>query len=500
MSKLAIIDIGSNSMRALIIRIYQNKSYEIIDELKGSVGLGKDMIENGNLNPKRIEVAVAVLRNFKRICDSNNVTEIIAVATEAVRKAANQKEFLTEVKDRVGIDIRVLTGEEEAHHDYLGVINSMDFHSALLMDIGGSSTELILVEDRKISNCISIPMGAITLMNKFLSLSGSNDKRVNELVEFLNNAFDSVEWLKEAKDMPLVGIGGSFRTLGKVYRNKSEYPLNKLHNYEMSSESIIEIYDLIKSIKLSEYKKIKGISKDRADIFLGAFTSIFTIIKYCKFKKVIISESGLRQGVLYRKLLHEYPYAIRNVLDFSLNNIIHKFGLNECHINQVWKFCKKISSDFSSIFDCTKENYNILKVSSYLYDCGTAIEFNNHEKYSFSIITGLKIYGLTHKEQIMAAFAISNFDENKIKNSKYFNSIIKIADIPLIQKMSIIVRIAKGLDRAADGNVIDIKTSIGDGSIIIKLISKQEPLLEVNTISEYKYDFEKVFGRKLIIE
>ncbi|MBV4418363.1 exopolyphosphatase [Clostridium tyrobutyricum] len=500
MSKLGIIDIGSNSMRVFIVKLCEDKYYEVVDELKSTVRLGKDMTPDGCLSETRMEMAMEALSKFKRLCDSNEVKEIIAVATEAVRKASNQREFLEKAKNNFGVDIRVLTGDEEAYHDYLGAINSIDVNSALLMDIGGSSTEFILVKDRKIKNSISIPMGAITLTDKFLSFSGNTDKKLKEMNKFLNDTFKSIEWLKNAKGMPIVGIGGSFRTMAKVHRNKYDYPLNNLHNYRMSSKQIIDIYDLLKYREISQYKKVKGISKERADIFLGAMIAIITIIKYCKSKEVIISQNGIRQGVLYRKLINDYPTIIKHILNFSLNNIINKFLLNKTHVKQVWKICNKLSQSLLNNTDFVEENSRILKTACYLHDCGRFVGFENSEKYSFSIMRDLRINGLTHREQIMAAFTVLNFEDDKIKNSSYFGSIITCEDILTVQKMSAMLHVARGLDRVMDNNILDITINVEGEDIILKLVSKQKPSIEINSIEDYKDNFEKAFGRRLIIE
>ena len=124
MKKIAIIDIGSNSIRLVIVQINKDNSFRIIDEIKESVRLGKDMTLEGELNSSRIEMAISTLSFFKRLCIIQNVNEILAVATEAVRKATNQIEFLNRARSELSIDIRVLTGIQEAYYDYFGAINS----------------------------------------------------------------------------------------------------------------------------------------------------------------------------------------------------------------------------------------------------------------------------------------------------------------------------------------------------------------------------------------
>lgn len=500
MKKIGIIDVGSNSIRVVIVKISDNLSYEIIDELKSTVRLGKDMSPDGCLNPERMTKALTALFNFKRLCISNNICEIIAVATEAVRKAKNQSEFLEMVKHELGIDIKVLTGKEEAYYDYIATANSIDLNSALLMDIGGSSTEFILMENRNIKDSISFPMGAITLTEKFYSFEGSIENKGKSLVKYINHILDSIDFLKDAKGLPLIGIGGSFRTLGKIKRNLSGYPISNQHNYTISAKDAVSICTSLKYKSQSEYRKVKGISKDRADIFIGAVYAISTTIKYIKARKLIISESGIRQGILYESLFGKQTPVSNNILDISIGNIANNLKLDQNHIERVWKFSKKIAEGISNIFENSDDTYRILKCASYLHHCGISAGFNNYGKYSFSIIKDSKICGLTHRQQLMAAFAVSNEEAVVIRKSPYFKKILSEEDIKSIQKIRAVLDTAKGLDRAMDGNITDIAILDKTDSVVLTLYFKLRPYLEIDAVSDCKYEFETAFFKKLIVD
>ncbi|HBC95591.1 MAG TPA: exopolyphosphatase [Clostridium sp.] len=500
MKKLAVIDIGSNSMRLLIVKVINGRNYQLVDELKSIVRLGRDMTAEGAIDEKKIEAAIITLSHFKRLCSSYDVTEITAVATEAVRRASNQKEFISRVKEEIGIDIRVLSGNEEAYFDYLAVVNSIDVDSALLMDIGGSSTEFILVKNRKMEECISIPMGAITLTDKFLSFKGNKQKKLKELESFLVSSFDGIKWLKKAEGMTLVGIGGSQRTVAKIHRNKINYPFSNSHNYMISSKDVANIYNSLKDMEISQYRKVKGISKDRADIFIGAICCIAGVVKYCSTDKLCISENGLRQGIIYSKLIKNYPPLVENILNFSLSNIVNNYGLPKDHLKLVWHFAEKLCSAFSDVLPMKDDDYKVLKSAIMLSDCGISLGFGSQRKYSFYIIKNLKIYGLTHREQIMAAFVVSDFEESKIKKSDYFGKILDTKDVGMIKKLSLIFYISRSLDRAYDGNVTDIDIRTEKEKIILNIISKRESQLEIGMIDECKDYFYKVFGKVLLVK
>ena len=159
MENLAIIDIGSNSVKMVIAKIKTNKSFKIIDEKKEIVRLGDNMGEDFKLAPEKINKTVQTLKTFKNFCQNKNTENIITVATAAVRKATNQNYFLRKVKQEAKLDVTVLSGKKEGYFDYLAVVNSIDKKEGLIMDIGGGSTELIWMKNKKTKKIISLPFG-----------------------------------------------------------------------------------------------------------------------------------------------------------------------------------------------------------------------------------------------------------------------------------------------------------------------------------------------------
>ncbi|MEG2116914.1 MAG: exopolyphosphatase, partial [Clostridia bacterium] len=148
MKKLAIIDLGSNSARLVLLNLHEGGFFSVFDEMKEPVRIGQDMERDGFLKPQRIQHTIRTLKMFKRLCDSYEVTDIIAVATAAVRRAKNQKSFLEEVYSSTGMLFKVLSPEEEATLVYHGVINSMDIPKGLIFEIGGGSTKLVYYNRR----------------------------------------------------------------------------------------------------------------------------------------------------------------------------------------------------------------------------------------------------------------------------------------------------------------------------------------------------------------
>ena len=160
MEKIGIIDLGSNTARLVIVDMFTDGHYMVVDELKESVRLGQDMDRDGFLKPQRVAETIRTLKILKKLCDASKVDRIIAVGTAAVRRAKNQRSFLDEIQVSCNITIRVLSEEEEALLVYRGVINSMDIPKGLILEIGGGSTKIVYYNRRNLLNYETLPFGA----------------------------------------------------------------------------------------------------------------------------------------------------------------------------------------------------------------------------------------------------------------------------------------------------------------------------------------------------
>ena len=281
MKNIAVIDIGSNSMRVLVYEIYENNSFKIIDEEKRMTRLGQFIDETNNLSNEGIQKLLITLEFFKILCEKNNVVEIIVVATEAIRRANNKKEILSLVKEKIKLNIRILSGLEESAYGYLTIKATMDINDALLVDIGGSSMEITLVKNKTILNGISLPLGSIPLTKLFPFDTPADNNTILEFKKFIFNEFDKLPWLNNAKNLPLIGIGGTARSIGKIHKKFINYPLDLLHNYTITFDEVKTIYNYVLDLNLNQKSKLKGLPKERADIFTAPFSALVMLMDYC---------------------------------------------------------------------------------------------------------------------------------------------------------------------------------------------------------------------------
>lgn len=499
MKNIGIIDIGSNSMRLVLIEIGRKNYFRVIDEVKETVRLGMDMTADGKLHPLRMEKAISTLASFQSLCEGLGECNIFPVATEAVRRASNQKEFLQMVKSMLNMEIRVLTGAEEAYYDYFGVINSLDFSNGLIMDIGGSSTELIWVKNKNKKEAISLPFGAINISAQFNLMEKMSSGMEKELNKYLMAQFKKVTWLEGAKNLPLIGVGGTVRNIGKISRKTINYPIDRSHNYQMESPEVFNIYDSIKYINAEQKRKVKGLSKERSDMFIGAFSVATALMKFCNNPRLIVSGSGLREGLLYEILRGEQ--VIKDVLESSLNNVIKTLNIDKTHAHHVWKLAESLYTQLKPLHKINLNSYKILKTSAMLNDCGKTINFYNYHKHNFYMITNFPINGLSHKELIMAAYTMmlsvkENFD---IDNSPYV-TLLTDEDKYVIQRLGIILRLAECFDRKRNGNITKVQCKLRSDRLFLHLLSKGTTEGEQKEVEGCGAYFTKVFGNTLHFE
>lgn len=303
MENFAVIDLGSNSVRMTISRIRNDGTYDTVAEEKQYVRLSENMGAEKILQPDAIERTIEALKGFKEIYSKLDHLTIRAVATAAVRQATNQKQFLKRVRSDIGIDLKVISGTREAYYDYVGVSETLPATNGVIIDTGGASTEIILVQNGKVSNLISIPIGSVTLSSKFDLADEVSATEVFKAMIFVNKIFQSVWWLRNGLNLPIIGLGGSNRTLAKINsRFNNLLDTNDIHGYQLRDDSINETFEKIISMNREERKKVPGINKERADIIVGGLIPVILLMNYLDSDRIMFSTSGLREGILFERL------------------------------------------------------------------------------------------------------------------------------------------------------------------------------------------------------
>lgn len=506
LKRIAIIDIGSNSARLVISHIFDNASHQLVYSQKKTLRLSKEINEQGELTEKGLQKTVNALRSFDHMCKIFNTQHNIIICTAAIRNAKNSAAVLRELSNVVDSKINVIPGEREAQLAYQGVINTMLVEDAVIFDLGGGSTELILVHDRQELFKVSLPFGAVNITEQF-SLSDTMTKEIQKKVtNLLQTELSRLPWLQNVQ-IPLIGVGGTARSLAKIFQKQENYPYNKLHNFPINPQQFETFHNNVITTNNAERRKIAGLSTERADIFLAGITIINTIMQTVCPPEIIISGSGLREGVFYEYYHSKFDNnAIEpaDILKRSIYNLLKLYNLDIEHAEKVAEMSEKMFVSWFALHRLPKEYRKILLVAALLHDIGISINYYNHDKHTKYLIENAQLYGLSHREQLLAALVAGwhNGISNNLLVSSLHSKIFSDEDELVARKLAVFLAIAESLDYTQTNTLKDIEPSFasnGEPSLTLIANGKEDGCanIEFMELNKQLRLFKKEFGVKL---
>ena len=502
MEKIGIIDLGSNTARLVIVEMFDDGHYMVVDELKESLRLGQDLDRDGFLKPQRVAETIKTLKMFKRLCDTSGVERIIAVGTAAVRRAKNQRSFLDEIQVSCNITVRVLSEEEEAVLVYRGVINTMDIPKGLILEIGGGSTKIVYYNRRNLLNFASLPFGAVTLTDLFAN-DATPEEAAKHIEEFFTEQLKKLPWLKEIDpETQMIGVGGSFRNLFKISKLVRKYPMDTPHNYRMATEDFDGIYNMLKVLDVDKRKKIKGLSTRRADIMPAAMAIVKAFVSYVEINEFALCGYGLREGLMLNQALPitlEKP--ISDVLGYSLETLVKYYGCDMKHVEHVMQLSIQLFKQLRVLHKFPRQFLKILKIAACLHDCGRRVKYYSHAQHSWFIIANASIYGATHREIVLAAFVAGchNGEDIPLVEWQKYKSILEEEDFEAVKKLGVLLRLAECFDRSQCGVVKGLNCDVLGDSVIMKTELVGDALLEINEATAVNAEFKRAFKKNLEI-
>lgn len=496
--RIAIIDLGSNSGRLIIFHICQNSAYNLIYEQKETLRLGESIAKTGKLSGEALTRTLGTFHTFAHMCKLFKVDTILAVATAAVRNADNGDKFLRSVLQETGIEVKVISGIEEAHLGYLGTINTIDIDNAVLFDLGGGSIELTYVKDRTALHSISIPLGAVTLTEEFKSQNKLSIEELNTLIQFITKKLAAVPWLHNCA-VPLVGIGGTARNIAKMDQRKKNYPFNKVHNYRLGYLSFKKLWNDIISSSYAQRRKIPGLNSERADIILAGSTLIHCLFEITQADRLIVSGNGVRTGLFYE---HYAPDKAPDILHQSARNLLLLEESNTAHAEHVRKLALSLFDGWENLHQLSKRDRTILDVAALLHDIGIRINYYNHPRHSAYLVENASLFGLTHHEQILTAVIVGwhNGLNKKFAHNAIYNELLDATDWIIARKLSLLLALAETLDATEMGLIEKVQAGIHkNGAPILQIHATEPAPIEQQALAQHEKWFKKEFGLPLTV-
>ena len=391
----AVIDIGSNSMRMAVFQKTSRFAFHIIHEVKSSVRLGENAYKNGgNLQALPMERTEAALREFLLVARSFGVRKLLCVATSALRDAPNASAFISRIKHRLNLQIKVIDGEKEAYYGGLACANLLPRLDALTVDVGGGSSEFTLLRGGKVESLFSLDIGTVRIKELFLD---HND--VRGAVEYIDNALQS---LPSFEADSLIGIGGTFRALTRSMMKKEKYPLKKLHGYTTDVQQFDALCDQVLQAGTKKLRTLY-IKPERFDTIKAGALILQRIIRHLQIRNLVCSGVGVREGVFLHDLLRNAGGMFPANFNPSLRYLLDTHALHSDHGNQCARLAGRIYDLVQSPLGLGGQYRSELVMAAKLIPIGIGTRYYAYQRHSHYLALNALDYGLSHPQIALVA-------------------------------------------------------------------------------------------------
>ena len=500
--RLGAIDIGSNSVRLLVAEALRGGNYRILDEEREPTRLGRSVSSKGLLDDESMERTITALRTFKQIAAGYQVTTLRTIATCAVRESRNGPEFCRRVREQVGLDVEVISGEREARLAFASVQHAFDLSSknVIVADIGGGSTELVFATGNLIESIFSTPLGAVRLTEQFGV--GDGVEEADCARGLLRLEEEVTACLKKRTTRPLfaphvlVGCGGTFTTLAELMMATKREADVPVAGYSVSQAEIRHLLDRLSKMPLRARRNMPGMTPDRADIILAGLTIVDALLKRFRVNTVVVHTRGVRDGL------------VREMIEESLGTAGDEPAQREAAIERLAAACSgevehgrtvatlagKIYEQLATPLDLAPGDRLLLECAARLQDVGYVINYDQHHKHSYHLIRNARIPGIRANDLEIIA-NVARYHRGAHPKRKHENlARLSPDDQQRVQRMAAILRLAGGLDRSRTQAVRDVIASIADGRALIEAVADEEPQVDLWGAERRTDLFEKVFG------
>jgi exopolyphosphatase/guanosine-5'-triphosphate,3'-diphosphate pyrophosphatase len=407
---LAAIDVGTNSIHMVIVEVQVNlPSFRVIAKEKATVRLGERCAQTGRLTDEAMGRAIQALSNCREMCLSFEVDEIIAVATSAVREAPNGIDFLTDVAKETGIEIELISGQEEARRIYLGVISALELNNLphIIIDIGGGSTELILGRGGEPEYLSSTKVGAVRLSDLFVAndpiTTEEFDRLQNYIQGMLERPTDDLRNQLGKASVTMIGTSGTIEALAEMHaKEKLGSAPSPLQGYELTTKDVESLVTRLKKLDLNGRAKL--VPEKRAEIIVAGALILQEAMRSLQAEKLIICERALRDGLIVDWMLNHDLIENRlryqsSVRDRSVLKLAHKYGVQIGYSQQVAKLALSLFDQTQGILhNWAEEERQLLWAAAMLHNCGHHISHASHHKHSYYLVRNGELLGYTESE------------------------------------------------------------------------------------------------------
>ena len=498
MVKISAIDVGSNAMRMVIGEVDESWQVHTLENIRLPVRLGQDVFSKGYLEEKTIQQTEEVFLRFKQMAQDYNVQELRAVATSAAREAANSDILVDRVFQTSGIEIKIISGEEEARLIHLAVAHILNLKNkrTLLIDIGGGSVEVTISSGQNIISTDSYNMGTVRLLEK---LNGSKSRHpLGDLVrEYAEAARYRIERdLGDEKVQICAGTGGNVEEIGRLRQKLFKAESDRF----ITLDELEELIERLEKMTYTERMRKLKLRPDRADVILPASIVLHLIASEAKVKQIMIPNVGLKDGIL-QDIAEDLSKSLRpQRREQAWESALHmgrKYQFNESHARLTSMLAARLFEQSKSLHNLDEDNLLLLEIGALLHDIGHFISAVDHDQHGYYLLNATPLIGLSQREQkIVANLVRYHRRQSPSTDDENFKTLPQ-KDRLIVTKLSTLLRLADSLDISHTGHVTDVTLREAGSVWKLKLDSQKDQLLVNWAFNKRKSQFREVFGVNL---
>ncbi len=436
---LAVIDIGSNSGRVVVVRCVHGSHIDVLEDVSAPLRLVQSVDDDGRLSDEAVEHAMEVLRDFRAVALSAGAAPVVAVATAAIREARNGEAVAERIRRELGFELQVITAEQEAQYAFWGATSGLPVTDGLLVDVGGGSVQVVQFRDRAYVRSWSMPLGALRLSGKFLEHTPPTKGERSKLESHVRKVLDDAKLPKLLPGESLVGTGGTIRNLAKIDRRAHNYPIHRLHGYALSHPRLFAISRSLQTKRPQELQEVPGLNDERVDSIVGGALMLNTLLATLGGPELLVSGLGLREGVALERLVGSLPSpeASRRA---SVSALTARFATWHAPTAQRRAvIARALAEQVLTPVDQTL--LELLEVAASVLDIGNSIDHYNRHDHAADILMETDLNGFSH-HAIGFTSAVVYLAGNRRSTLRKYLPLLNPADEPLVRQLAAVLDLA----------------------------------------------------------
>ena len=507
--RIAAIDIGTNSIHMIVVKVRPDLSFEVIDREKDMVRLGAGGLDGRSLTPTAMQAARQTLAKFRRLADSHKVDEIVAAATSATREADNGGDFIADVARETGIQIRVIAGPEEARLIHLAAGYGIDVGAgtAVVVDIGGGSVEVTLGSATALTLGRSFKTGVIRLTERFVKSDPLSDRDERRLVKHLNREMGAYLDEVAARGFDrVIGTSGTILSLGALASSDGDPGrIEDLRNRRVAAKALHKLRKRLTSVSLEERLAIPGLDPRRADLSVAGSVLFDTIVRRLGAEEFTLCDLALREGLVLDYIrrnsarirkVERYPDVRRR----SVIELGERCGYWAEHAQQVARLALAVFDQTRAVHGLGEKERDWLEFGALLHDVGVHISYERHHRHSYYLIKNGDLRGFDPEEIEVIALVARYHRQATPKKSHDGYGDLSGSRRRAVKTLAAIVRLAEGLDRSHAQAIAGIDLYPRADEYLARLRAPGDAELELWAAHRHVAPLEAVLGKPIRFE